>query len=197
MSASTDFNADEFGVDPLARPRVFRRRSTVIFSLVFAVAAVVVGLLIGLREIDHGLVGAATIVGAIPLVVLALIMGVSPRVVLHKDHLEVHNSVFWFEAPYVSIAELKPTRLGLVVRTYSGKLIPVAAYASGSGKRMLGHADAADDLTRAVQERTAFVDDSSWRDAPPPRRHLEKLNVIALVGSLALAVVMIVLAANG
>jgi hypothetical protein len=196
MSASTDFGADSFGADPLAKPEVFRRRSTVIFASAFAILAMVLAVLIGIREIHHGLVGVATIVTALPVVVFALIMGVVPRVTLERDRLAVHNSIFWFDVPYSSVSELKPTRLGLVIRTYAGKVVPVAAYASGSGKRLFGHADAADELIRAVRERTAYVDDSAWREAPPPKRRLETRNVIVLVASLAIAVVMIVLAAS-
>jgi hypothetical protein len=190
MSASTDFDADSFGADPLAKPQVFRRRNTVIFASVFAVLAITVAVLIGIREIHDGLVA------ALPVVVLALVMGVFPRVTLERDRLAVHNSIFWFDVPYSSVSELKRTRLGVVIRTYAGKLVPVAAYASGSGKRLLGHADAADELIRAVQERTAYIDDSAWRAAPPPKRRVETRNLIALVASLAITVVMIVLATN-
>jgi hypothetical protein len=193
-SAAQPLGSDPFGIDPLAPKQVFRRRSTVIFAWMFVAVPLVIGVLIGVREIHHGLVGVATIVGALPVAVTALIMGVWPHVALGSEELEVHNSVFWFGVPYVSVSELKPTRFGLVIRTYSGKLLPVTAYASGSGKRVLGHADAADELTRAVQERIAFADDSNWREAPPPARHIEKRNLIVLGATVAAAVVLIVLA---
>lgn len=186
---------DPSGVDPLAKPRAFRRRTTLVFAWFFVAAPLVGGGLIGVQERHHGLNGMASAVGAIALAVVAFIMGVRPRVVLRAEGLEVHNSIFWFDVPYVSVSELKPTKLGLVIRTYAGKLVPIAAYASGSGKRVLGHEDAADELIRAVQERTAYVDDTKWKEAPPPTRHVERGNLTALAVSVAAAATVIAMAA--
>src|SRR5262249_23129574 len=125
-SKPTDFGA--YNTDPFARPQIFRRDSTMIFGWIFAAVFALIGLYVGIRQITHGLDGVATIFSTIFLIVVALIVGVWPHVVLKQDGLEVHNSIFWIDVPYISVSEIKPTRLGLVVRTYSGKLVAVAAY---------------------------------------------------------------------
>jgi hypothetical protein len=191
MPASTDYGAG-FSPDPLAPKRIFRRRTTLIFASVLAGLAVVIGLFAGVREINNGLVGVATIVTGLAFGLYSMIIGGWPHVALDHERMAVHNSVFWFDVPYVSVVELTPTRLGLVIRTHAGKVVPVTAYASGSGRKVLGHADAAEELVRAVKERTAFVDDTAWREAPSPVRHVEVRNLIALVGALVVVVLLIV-----
>ncbi len=187
---------DDFG-NPLAPPRIFRRRTTVVFSLILAILPLVVGGVIATNEISHGALDvAATVVTAITLSLFALVMGAWPHVVMDHERMAVHNSFFWFDIPYAGVSELSPTHLGVVVRTYAGKVVAVAAYASGSGRRIFAHQDAAAELKRAVEERTAFADDTAWKSAPRPRRHANVLNLAVLGVAVAASVALIVLASH-
>ena len=184
-------------VNPLAQPRVFRRRTTVVLSLIFAAAPLALAAVIVPNEISDGALDViATIWGALTLSLFALIMGVWPHVTMDGERMGVHNSFFWFDIPYVSVSQLSPTHMGVVVRTYAGKVIAVAAYASGSGRRIFGHKDAAEELKRAVEERTAYIDDTAWKTAPEPVRHANLRNIIGLSGAVVIAVLLIVFAAN-
>ena len=200
MPAPLDYGSTEYddgSLNPLAQPRVFRRRTTVVLSWIFAVFPLIVAALIVPREVsDGGLAIAATIWGAATLSLFALVMGVWPRVIMDAERMQVHNSFFWFDIPYVSISQLTPTHMGVVVRTYAGKVIAVAAYASGSGRRVFAHKDAAEELSRAVEERTAYIDDTAWKSAPAPERHANWRNIIGMSAAALIAILLILLAAN-
>jgi hypothetical protein len=181
--------------NPLAAPRVFRRRTTIVFSLIFAAVPLIIAGFVVPGEVKHGALDVmATIWGALTLSLFALVMGAWPHVTMDAERVQVHNSFFWFDIPYVSISQISPTHMGVVVRTYAGKVIAVAAYASGSGKRIFAHKDAAEELKRAVEERTLLIDDSAWKTAPAPVRHANVRNIAALSTAVVIAVVLIVLA---
>jgi hypothetical protein len=200
MPAPLDYGSTDYTdgyQNPLAAPRVFRRRTTLITSVIFAVVPLIIAGFILPREVSHGALDiVATIWGALTLSLFALVMGVWPHVTLGPERMQVHNSFFWFDVPYVSVSQMSPTHMGVVVRTHAGKVIAVAAYASGSGRRIFSHKDAAEELKRAVEERTAYVDDTAWKTAPAPERHANWLNIIGLSGAVVIAVLLIVLGVN-
>jgi len=198
MPAPTDYGPTDYDdgyVNPLAAPRVFRRRTTIIFSLTFAVIPLIIAGFLIPGESTHGALDViATIWGALTLSLFALLMGYWPHVAMDAERVTVHNSFFYFDIPYVSISQVSPTHMGVVIRCYSGKVIAVAAYASGSGRRIFSHNDVAEELKRAIEERSLHIDDTAWKTAPAPVRHPNWRNIIALSAATVIAVVLIVLA---
>jgi hypothetical protein len=181
--------------DPPA-PRVYRRRSTVITG--FVISAVLLALIVGLfpAEFGHGIsaILAEPVVG-LTLIVMVLLLNVWPHVIVKDSHVEVHNSMTWFEVPYQSIRAIRNNRMGLMIRTHRNKAIPLTGYGTGSGKRMFGHKQKADEIISEVKAKMEFLPEDADDDATPVR-HWETRNVIALLTMIVASVVIIVLAAQ-
>lgn len=202
MSASPKPTADEPiagepAPSPVTERQVFRRRSTVISSLVLSGLLVVVAAVLTPSEIGHGFFPAiVAFIGILPLVVLALAVGAWPHVIVDEDHVEVHNTFIWYDIPYAAIGEIKQIRMGLILRTHAGKVIPMTAYASGSAGRLLGHGDVANVVIHAVQNKMEFLKAEPEHENTRAARHVETRNIIAVLASIALATAVVYAAAH-
>jgi hypothetical protein len=175
-------------------PQVFRRRSTVIAGVIIAVLLVVLSTLLTVDEWSHGFFAAiAGPVAGLTLALFALLLSVWPHVIVRDAYLEPHNSFFWYEVPYPTIAEIGPIRMGLVVRTHGRKLIPLTGYASGAAGRLFRHRSAADAVINAVEAKMARRKRPGDEDAQIVR-HTDVRNVSAMLGAVVVTAIVIVLA---
>jgi hypothetical protein len=191
---STSSNSDTSDTQGSTAPHVYRRRSTVVTG--FAISAVLFVLMVGLfsAEFHHGIFSVLTepVVG-LTLILFVLLLNVWPHVIIRDRYVEVHNSLTWFEVPYQSIREIRNNRMGLLIRTHRNKSIPLTGYSTGSGKRMFGHQQQADEIINAIKAKMEFLPKDADEDAQPVR-HWERRNVIALSAMVVLSVVVVYLA---
>jgi len=167
---------------------VYRRTGATVFFCAFAVAALAVAVVITVRAGPHAaLVGWAVLV---PLALLAVTAGVLPRLVVAREHLEVHNMVTTHVVPYGAIVRCATGRRGVAVRLASGRDLPVAA---------LGHSFIASVLTgdelarRAVEDVNQRMADRTGPDEPATvTRNLKRVESAALAAVLLAAALVLI-----
>lgn len=180
--------------DAQTEAQVFRRRSTVIAGAIVAVVLVVLATLLTVDEWGHGFFPAiAGPITGLALALLALLLSSWPHVIVRDEHLEPHNSFFWFEVPYAAISAIEPIRMGLVVRTHGRKVIPLTGYGTGIGGRIFGHGAAADAVTSAVEAKMARHHQPGDGDVQIVR-HWEARNAYAMLIAVVVTALIIVLA---
>src|SRR5215475_3917787 len=179
--------------DQAAQPQVFRRRSTVTAALVVAAVLAGVSIWLAVDESGHGFFSiiAGPVVG-FTLALFVLLLSAYPHVIVRDEHLEPHNSFFWYVVPYPAIAEISSTRMGLIVRTHGRKEIPLTGYATGIGSRIFSHRSAADEVINAVEAKMARSKRPGDDDATIARRW-EQRNAYAMLAALVISVVVVVL----
>jgi len=193
MADAANFPA--YGSGEAPGPRVFRRQSSVIGGFVIGGIVVIIGIALTPGEVSHGLLAALAPLGVtVPLALILLAFMASPRIVVRDDHLEVHNSFITYEIPYPAIDELRQTRMGLLVRTVGGKSIPVTAYATGAGAKVMKHSEQADEVIRAAQNNMEFA--HTDEDLPPVLRRPNTRNLVAILLSVVIGVAIAIGAAH-
>jgi hypothetical protein len=182
--------------DNAVMPEVRRRRSAVITGFILAAIVVGVGIAITPSEWGHGVIPLITplvVTGAVAATLLVL--GVYPHLILADDKLLVRNSLVRYEVPYARIAELRFTRLGMIIRSDAGKVIPATAYTGGSGIRLKANTVIGNYMMREIDHKVDAAKESKAKDVPPITRSIIPLNTYGVFGLWALAALCVWLSA--
>jgi hypothetical protein len=186
------------GIPSRAGRLVYRRLASLLLSLVtgLVLGALAVALTVGG---GHRSLGDALVPWAIllPLMVLAVVGGVLPRFVVAPDRVEVHNVFTRHVIPMRSVQQLVEGRLGMAVRTTSGRLVPIAVFGRSTLANVFTGNAAARRAAAEVERRTAANDayGDAGSPAPEPPRQVNRPVVAVVVAVLLFSAVVLLLQA--
>jgi hypothetical protein len=175
--------------DDTVVPEVRRRRTAVISN--FIIAAIVVGIGIAMTpgEWGHGFFPFITPLAATVAVAMTLlVLGAYPHLILADDRLLVRNSLFRYDVPYARIAEMRFTRLGMIIKSDTGKVIPATAYTGGSGVRLKANTEIGNFMMREIDHRVDEAVELKKTDDRPVTRSLIPLNTYGLIALWVFAI---------
>ncbi len=179
--------------DPHA-PQLFRRGTTLTWSSIVTVFFLAVATAVGVSYKSHGVFSVlAPYAVVLPIVIFAIIGMAWPHVIVRDADMTVCNSFASFRIPYQLIKDVRQVRIGMLVEPHHGKIVPVTAYASGSGAgKMFSHNKSASRLMDAIEDKLTFAP-SEPGDAAIVRT-IETRNIIISVAALIISVTVILLA---
>lgn len=177
------------------RRRVFRRPGGLVFSLitVLALVAIAVGVTAGSMR-SGWRAGVLPWVVILPVAAMAVVAGVLPRMVLTPARLEVHNLFTTHIIQIDDVERLLDGRLGVAVRTRTGRTVPVVTFGrSAIADLLTGNAAA----RRAVAEVERVVGEHGQPAAPQagPERRWNVPAILIMVGAVTAAATLVLLRA--